>query len=40
VDQSTPILGAQKTEEAWNLCMSLATQQDLKAVLKSLTQSV
>jgi 2-methylcitrate dehydratase PrpD len=38
VDQSTPILGAQKTEEAWNLCMSLATQNDLKALLKSLTQ--
>jgi 2-methylcitrate dehydratase PrpD len=38
VDQSTPILGAQKTEEAWNLCMSLATQKDLKALLKSLTQ--
>jgi 2-methylcitrate dehydratase PrpD len=38
VDQSTPILGAQKTEQAWNLCMSLATQQDLKALLKSLTQ--
>ncbi|MEY3140670.1 MAG: 2-methylcitrate dehydratase, partial [Pseudomonadota bacterium] len=37
VDQSTPILGAQKTEQAWNLCMSLASQQDLKALLKSLT---
>ena len=37
VDQSTPILGAQKTEEAWALCMSLAAQQDLKALLKSLT---
>ena len=38
VDQSTPILGAAKTEEAWNLCMSLAAQKDLKALLKSLTQ--
>jgi len=38
VDQSTPILGAQKTEEAWNLCMSLAAQKDLKALLKSLTK--
>ena len=37
VDQSTPILGAQKTEQAWSLCMSLASQQDLKALLKSLT---
>jgi 2-methylcitrate dehydratase PrpD len=38
VDQSTPILGAAKTEEAWNLCMSLAAQKDLKALLQSLTQ--
>jgi hypothetical protein len=37
VDQSTPILGAQKTEEAWGLCMSLAEQQDLSALLRSLT---
>ena len=37
VDQSTPILGAQKTEQGWSLCMSLASQQDLKALLKSLT---
>jgi len=37
VDQSTPILGAQKTEEAWNLSMSLAEQQDLGALLRSLT---
>jgi hypothetical protein len=31
-------LGAAKTEEAWNLCMSLAAQKDLKALLQSLTQ--
>ena len=38
VDQSTPILGATQTEEAWNLCMSLAAQKDLKALLQSLTK--
>jgi hypothetical protein len=37
VDQSTPILGAAKTELAWNLCMNLAAQINLKELLKSLT---
>jgi hypothetical protein len=39
VDQSTPILGAAKTEEAWNLCMSLAAQTNLERLLKSLTRN-
>jgi 2-methylcitrate dehydratase PrpD len=38
VDQSTPILGAAKTEAAWNLCMSLAAQPNLKDLLQSLTK--
>ena len=37
VGQSTPILGASKTEEAWDLCMNLAKQQNLSALLRSLT---
>jgi 2-methylcitrate dehydratase PrpD len=37
VDQSAPILGAAKTEEAWNLCMNLAAQANLSALLRSLT---
>jgi hypothetical protein len=37
VDQSTPILGAAKTEEAWGLCMNLAAQANLSALLRSLT---
>jgi 2-methylcitrate dehydratase PrpD len=37
VDQSAPILGVAKTEEAWNLCMNLAAQANLSALLRSLT---
>jgi 2-methylcitrate dehydratase PrpD len=38
VDQSAPILGDAKTEQAWALCMNLAAQPDLKALLQSLTR--
>jgi 2-methylcitrate dehydratase PrpD len=37
VDQSAPILGTAKTEAAWTLCMSLAEQPNLSALLRSLT---
>jgi len=37
VDQSAPILGTAKTEEAWRLCMNLAAQPNLSALLRSLT---
>jgi hypothetical protein len=38
VDQSAPIIGLAQSDTAWDLCMSLAAQPDLKAVLKSLTR--
>ena len=38
VDQSAPIIGQAQSDTAWNLCMSLAAQPDLKAVLQSLTR--
>jgi 2-methylcitrate dehydratase PrpD len=38
VDQSEPIIGQAQSDTAWNLCMSLAAQPDLKAVLQSLTR--
>ena len=38
VDQSAPVIGQAQSDTAWDLCMSLAAQPDLKAVLKSLTR--
>jgi 2-methylcitrate dehydratase PrpD len=38
VDQSAPIIGQVQSDTAWDLCMNLAMQPDLKAVLKSLTR--
>jgi 2-methylcitrate dehydratase PrpD len=38
VDQSAPIIGQTQSDTAWDLCMSLAAQPDLKAVLQSLTR--
>ena len=38
VDQSAPIIGQAQSDTAWDLCMSLAAQPDLKAVLQSLTR--
>ena len=39
VDQSAPIIGLAQSNQAWNLCMNLAVQPDLKAVLQSLTRA-
>jgi 2-methylcitrate dehydratase PrpD len=33
VDQSTPILGANKAQQAWNIAISLAGEADLRALL-------
>ena len=38
VDQSAPIIGQAQSDTAWDLCMSLAAQPDLKALLQSLTR--
>ena len=38
VDQSAPIIGQAQSDQAWDLCMNLAAQPDLKAVLQSLTR--
>jgi hypothetical protein len=38
VDQSAPILGEAQTLQAWDLCMNLAAQANLNALIKSLTR--
>ena len=38
VDQSAAIIGQAQSDQAWDLCMNLAAQPDLKSVLKSLTR--
>jgi 2-methylcitrate dehydratase PrpD len=39
VDQSAPILGSAQAQEAWDLCISLAQQKRLTALIKSLTRT-
>ena len=38
VDQSAPIIGQAQSDQAWDLCMSLAAQPNLSALLQSLTR--